>query len=364
MNKRDIWNIVIKYKKRTIKINSSVFFFIILPIIFYLSENNLNSLINFLNSYVIFFILFSLYKVAINIFKKKNSYIYPFGIFSNSNYNSKLIINNHKLKNFNSKNIIFLVLDTIILLSSTIYFYYKNFSLEFVSYSFLLLLTCIFSNFIFNDKKYSTSKKIFLISIAILYFYYFPYLELLRAQDTSVKINNVFLTFSGQIEYAILYCTFIFFVLNKKNQVQIEELEKEFFVKEIMTSKDYLKALSPTDTVDKIIDDVLKLPQKVFPVLVNGKIVGIVRKDEIIINYKVALMDDYPLIDEIMTKIFFQVSPESNILIAKKLFEKSNTPFQCLPVVKDGKFIGLLFYELFLEFISIKKVLAKFKIEE
>ena len=130
------------------------------------------------------------------------------------------------------------------------------------------------------------------------------------------------------------------------------------------TSKDFLKTLSPTDTVEQIIDDVMKIPQKIFPVLVNNKIVGIVRREEIIINFKVAIMDDYPLIDEIMTKVNLQVSPESNILIAKKIFDKSNTPFHCIPVVKDGNFTGLLFYELFIDFISMKKILFKLKINE
>ena len=365
MNNKHIWNIVIKFRKRTIKINVSVFFFLVIPFIYYLSRESSDLYLSFVKNYVVLFLIYAFYKVIINLFRKKNSYIYPFGVFTNSHSNldrdDKL---NHRIKSLQSKNTLLLVIDYIFLICASVYFYHYNYSYEVVSYPLLLLLTSIYSRTIFNDKKFNSKKRLCALLISFLFFSSVTFLELAKTNQASFSFSYLFENLFYNIEYSVIFISLFYFIFNRENLSEIENFGKEFFVKEIMTSKDFLMTLSPTDTVDKIIDDVLKLPQKVFPVLVNGKIVGIVKRDEIIINYKVAIMDDYPLIEEIMTKVYLQVSPESNLLIAKKIFEKASNSFYCIPVVKDGKFTGLLFYELFLEFVSMKKVLFKLKINE
>ena len=369
MNSKDIWNIVIKVNKKVIKINVSVFFFIFIPYVYYLDKGNSNLYINFFKNYVLLFVLYTAYKVVYNFLTKKNSYIYPFGVFTNNNFNLKVFNNSDsgiisKSHTINLTNLAILSFDIIFLSCFAFCYYINNFSYEVISYPIILLLTSIFAKDLFNNEGLKQNKKIYILIFSTIFFAVITSFELLKVKGVNFSLNYIAQNLFYNIEYSILFISFFCFVYKKEDLSELNNFGKEYFVKEIMTSKDFLKTLSPTDTVEQIIDDVMKIPQKIFPVLVNNKIVGIVRREEIIINFKVAIMDDYPLIDEIMTKVNLQVSPESNILIAKKIFDKSNTPFHCIPVVKDGNFTGLLFYELFIDFISMKKILFKLKINE
>lgn len=355
MINNDLWNISVKIKRSTVKINSSVFFFLVVPTIYYINKGDVTHCKIFLESYCLIFLIYFAFKIIINFLKKTNITVYPFGIFEN------LIKQDTKLSPINANNILTKSLDITICLFLCFFSYISNFSYQVVSYPVFLLLANIFSNFIFNSKDFNFKKKFIIFLVSFTLFVLANYFTLLNESQNPLTFSYLFEHLFDNIEYSILFLSFLYYVMQRENTSELENIGKECFVREIMTSKDYLKTLSPTDTVDRIIDDVVKLPQKIFPVLVNNKIVGIVKKDEIIINFKIAVMNDYPLIEEIMTNVKCEISPESNILIAKKLFEKSHLSSHCIPVVKDGIFMGLLYYELFLEFISIKKIVERIK---
>lgn len=370
----DLWNISIKIKDIKIKINSSVFFFLVVPLIYYsnynlsynLSKESNGELFNFIKSYAAVFIFYTIYKVILSLLKKKNSVIYPFGIFQNNTQSVSL--NTFKLKKSFLTNLIILICDVIFCVILCLYLYSNNLEFRTFSYPIFLLLVNIFSNQIYYNKNLNFKKKTIIIFLTFTYFATVASLDLFFTSKQTLSFPNILSYLFKNIEDAFLFLSFTHFVINKENLKELESIGKDFSVKKIMTPENCLKTLSPTDTVDGIIDDIIKLPQKVFPVLVNDKIIGIVRKDEILIHFKLEVMNDYPLIEEIMTKITAQVSPNSNILTVKKVFDKSSLSSSfsslCVPVVKDGIFMGLLFYEIFLEFISIRKHLDKLKINE
>ena len=174
MNSKDIWNIVIKVNKKVIKINVSVFFFIFIPYVYYLDKGNSNLYINFFKNYVLLFVLYTAYKVVYNFLTKKNSYIYPFGVFTNNNFNLKVFNNSDsgiisKSHTINLTNLAILSFDIIFLSCFAFCYYINNFSYEVISYPIILLLTSIFAKDLFNNEGLKQNKKIY-----ILIFYLLP----------------------------------------------------------------------------------------------------------------------------------------------------------------------------------------------
>lgn len=328
MQKQNIWNIQIKLLNTNIYLNSSLFFFFILPLVIYLKEDKSN-LVYFIASYYLIFLVFISYRLLFSIKKKQDIKIYPFGV---------LKINKTDIKNSFLENFFYFYFEPIFLIFSSYFLYSNNILSPSYIYPLIILLCSIFS---FLCEKNIVSQKFSFYTISVLFLI------------LSFKITD--------FAFIILFLSFINSSFFSKEIEIYDDFGKEYFVREIMTKKDDMIILSPTSRVDEVIDDIIKTHQSFFPVVINDKIVGILRKEEIVISFKTSIDGDYQLIEEIMhdTKDF--LSPDSNLIKAKEAFESNNFKLSCLPVVQDGKFLGLLVYEFLVEYVSIKKLLFKIK---
>ncbi len=330
MKSSSVWNITFTIKKNKFYLNASVFFFLVIPFICYKKYTSEKS-INFLLTYASILILWFLYKIIYAIIKKEGEKLYPFGIAS--------LKPRDDIKYNKIDKIFAYFIEPVFAISTSYVIYINNFFSSAIIFP-LMLLTFSLITFLRNS-------------------------HIITGQNTNLILSTIFLfisMFYTRPEFVIFFISFLYYTFSMKIAFSLDDIGEEYFVRNIMTNRDSLKILSPTDSVGDIIDDVIKTSQKFFPVMVNEKIVGTTRKEEIMLQFKTSIVGDYPIIEEFMIKTNESLSPDDNIKKAKEVFDDDKISAMCLPVVKDDKFLGLLVYEFFLEFISIKKFLFKFKV--
>ncbi len=330
MKTPSVWNIVFTVRKSKIYLNASVFFFFVIPFVCYAKYTS-QSGIKFLLTYGAVLLAWYLYKIIYYIIKQEDIRLFPFGV---TLFKQKTDIYYDKVDK-----VLTFIVEPIFTLTASYFIYTNNF---FPSATIFPLMLLSFSLMFFLRDLHIISYQNTLLTLSIIYLY--------------------IAMFSSKPEFLVFFVSFLYYTFSARTALSLDDIGDQYFVRNIMTNKDYLKVLSPTDSVEDIIDDIVKLSQKFFPVIINNKIVGITRKEEIMLQFKTSVVGDYPLVGEFMTKVEDGVSPDDNIKKAKEVFDEGKIDSFCLPVIKDGKFLGLLIYEFFIEFISIKKFLYKFKI--
>lgn len=118
--------------------------------------------------------------------------------------------------------------------------------------------------------------------------------------------------------------------------VEVKNVLGEMRVRQAMTTK--CQVLSPDDALSRAVDLVLHGFQTVFPVLEEDRLVGILTESDLVsalkqhgpeVAVKMAMRTDIPTVD-----------PDSSLFNAQQLISQKR--LGALPVLKDGRIIGLL----------------------
>ena len=147
--------------------------------------------------------------------------------------------------------------------------------------------------------------------------------------------------------FLILIAFFIFFGAYGENQmVKQNSLLEGHVAKEATLTN--ITLLSPTNSVQEVIDILLAGTEKDFVVLENKKIVGVVTQRVIIENAKTPFL----LVGDIMDKTFYLIDASTAITKVLEFIGKEKKNF--FPVTEEGKLIGAIDRTNISEFILLK----------
>ena len=133
--------------------------------------------------------------------------------------------------------------------------------------------------------------------------------------------------------WLILIALFIYIGASEEEKlVTVEGLLARFKVKDIMTPNPIY--VTPDTKVRDVIDLMLKYKHLGYPVVENGKLVGIVTLKDVI------NADEDARVKDVMSKDVVTVSPETNAFDALKIM--SERGIGRIPVVEDGRLVGIV----------------------
>jgi len=135
----------------------------------------------------------------------------------------------------------------------------------------------------------------------------------------------------------VIIAVFIYLGASQEGRmVEVKNVLGELRVRQAMTTK--CQTLSPEEPLSKAIDLILHGFQTVFPVLEEGRLAGILTEAEVVsalkeygpeVAVKMAMRPDAPSFD-----------PDGSLFAAQQLMSEKR--LRALPVIKEGKLIGLL----------------------
>lgn len=112
--------------------------------------------------------------------------------------------------------------------------------------------------------------------------------------------------------------------------------------------------LAPSDTLARAVNLVLSSSQDDFPVVENGSLVGIVRKNDLLVALSRGEINQY--VRDAMKTNIESTGPDDYLNSAITLLK--NKEFNTLPVVKDGRLVGLLTRNNINEILMINNALS------
>jgi CBS domain-containing protein len=133
--------------------------------------------------------------------------------------------------------------------------------------------------------------------------------------------------------WLILIAFFIYIGANEEEKlVMLEKLLGKYRVSDIMTTE--VITVNPSTKVGELIELMLKKRHLGYPVVEDGKIVGIVTLQDVInVNPEVEVR-------EVMTREIVTISPSESAFQALKLMNERR--IGRLPVVENGKLVGII----------------------
>jgi len=138
----------------------------------------------------------------------------------------------------------------------------------------------------------------------------------------------------------IIIAFFVYFAASQEGaQVDLRMVLRRFLVRDILNPN--FITLSPEFTVNEILGLIFHTHQEDFPVTEEGKLVGFLPRGEIISVLHQRGKD--VLTKEIMWRDFPVVSPDNSLYDVYTKLE--NSGLKAIPVVKEGKLLGLITIE-------------------
>jgi Zn-dependent protease/predicted transcriptional regulator len=114
------------------------------------------------------------------------------------------------------------------------------------------------------------------------------------------------------------------------------------------------KTLSPVDTLSRAVNLVLSGSQEDFPVVENNNLVGMVRKNDLLLALSRGDINEY--VKNIMKTDVHIASPDE--YIDRAILILQNKDLKTIPVVKSGALVGLLTRDNISEFLLIQDALS------
>jgi CBS domain-containing protein len=167
-----------------------------------------------------------------------------------------------------------------------------------------------------------------------------------RATDVSAGIGQ-FLAFVlflagllGGNLFLALIAVFIFFGASGESQmVRQRELTRGLEVSDVMGTKRRTETLSPYQNFGQVLDAVLHGYQVDFPVLEDGRVIGMLTRREIF--SAVHSPDKFRGVRDLMLTDFPTISPDADLFEdGNRVLQESGLP--AVPVTRDGELVGML----------------------
>jgi CBS domain-containing protein len=135
----------------------------------------------------------------------------------------------------------------------------------------------------------------------------------------------------------VIIAIFIYLGASQEGRMaEVKNVLGELRVRQAMTTK--CLALSPDDPLAKAIEIILHGFQTVFPVLVEGRLAGILTEAEVVSGLKE--FGPEVAVKAVMRPDVPAVNPDGSLFEAQQIMAEKR--LRALPVVSEGKLIGLL----------------------
>ncbi len=174
-------------------------------------------------------------------------------------------------------------------------------------------------------------------------------LEAVRATDISSTIGQVFAAaffliglLSGDILLALV-AVFIFFGASGESQmVKQRELTRGLTVSDVMGTKPHTETVTPNHTFGQVLELVIHGYQEDFPVLDDGKLVGMLTRDEIMTAAHSP--ERYSSVRDLMKTNVPTISSQADLFEdGLRILQQSG--LRALPVTENGELVGMLTIE-------------------
>jgi Zn-dependent protease/CBS domain-containing protein len=143
--------------------------------------------------------------------------------------------------------------------------------------------------------------------------------------------------FLGGGLFVILLAVFIYLGAGQESQaVQTRSVLRRLHVRQAFSRK--VESLAPDDTLRQAIDLTLQSFQADFPVLQDGRLVGLLTGNDLI-QALARSRDELP-VSQVMRTTFPTVSPDDDLFEAQQRLAEHK--IDALPILEEGRFVGLL----------------------
>ena len=184
-----------------------------------------------------------------------------------------------------------------------------------------------------------------------------PYAKATRTAATVGQGMAVLFALFGLLQghYMLLFIALFVWIgaSNEAQDAEEDSLLAGFKVRDAMLT-DY-RRLTPDDTVQNTVQLILQGWQADFPVISDGQFVGIVTRQDVV----TALEAGHPTqpVANFMRRDALRCTPEENLDTALDTLRASHLPL--LPVISEGRLIGLLTSENVLEALMFRRALSQ-----
>jgi Zn-dependent protease len=171
-------------------------------------------------------------------------------------------------------------------------------------------------------------------------------LDYRRATSIAVNIGHIFallFAYFGLIRGHLLLMVIAIFIYMaasaEEAQVDVRETIKNFRVKDVLP-REFLTLKSDVPA-SKVMELIFRSHQEDFPVIDDGNLTGFLTRSDIMLSVHQYGRDK--LVGDIMRVAFPRVSPEDALIDVQKIMDAEE--MKALPVVKDGKVLGVIALE-------------------
>ncbi len=137
----------------------------------------------------------------------------------------------------------------------------------------------------------------------------------------------------------------------EERAVTFESVLSKYKVGEVMTPNPIF--VSPDDTVGDVLRLMLRHKHLGYPVVKDGKVVGVVTLKDIMNS------DEFEKVERVMSKDVLAVNPDDSIIKALRIM--SERRIGRLPVLKDGKLVGIISRSDIIKLAEIAEVFEEIK---
>jgi len=114
------------------------------------------------------------------------------------------------------------------------------------------------------------------------------------------------------------------------------------------------ETLAPNESLGAALQQAMSGAQKDFPVLQHGRLIGILSRAEMRQAVEIGDLDSF--VGDAMRPVVNSLKPEDPLEQALELFQQTRSP--AIPVLEDGRLVGLLTVENLQEFLTMRHFLA------
>jgi Zn-dependent protease/predicted transcriptional regulator len=165
-----------------------------------------------------------------------------------------------------------------------------------------------------------------------------------QATQTAAEIGKVFAFLLGIFGlfsslFLILLAFFIYIAASREaQQTSIKAAFEDVTVRDVMTPREKLHVVSPATTVEELIGRMFRERHTGYPVVEDGKPVGMITLDDAR-EVRQVEREAYE-VAEVMSRDLSTIEPEANAMEAHQQIQQESVGR--LPVVEDGQLVGLI----------------------